>query len=253
MPSGIGHLVVVAGHSGSGKSTFVEKLAAADLPREIMARLPFGAEKWIQLKTAGADFWFPLVIESAKRKAIPGAVFHYNIVRRKLVDFDYHSDRALEVMKLAKRITVVNIRPSSEQIVSQLVYREVEAPTKRKRFIGKLLRRGAELARPALMLLVRVFREALIVRYKLLHGVYRLWDKLNPPSVNVNRSGNVSPKIDHYQRSGWLEETFQLWQDYLQTLAQDGMPVEQIYLEPDPKAKIGEDYRWRLASQRTQS
>ena len=65
---GLKHLLVIAGPSGGGKTTFITQLVSAQLPDQVRAQLPYGAEEWAELSAGGYKRWLPTIIERSTKK-----------------------------------------------------------------------------------------------------------------------------------------------------------------------------------------
>ncbi|MGH6804881.1 MAG: hypothetical protein ACREC3_16195 [Methyloceanibacter sp.] len=120
----IRHLLVVAGLSGSGKTTFLSALASHQLPAELIGRLPFGAASW---PLAYGHFE---IGRSGQKLAdeIPGLILHYPLNRLSDIS-DFRRDPVLELFNMAARITVVHLKVSPKRLIEQIVHRQM---TKKK-------------------------------------------------------------------------------------------------------------------------
>lgn len=232
---GIRHLLVVAGASGAGKSTFVELLTDGRLPDEVRSKLPSGSEKWKRLKGGEQHHWLSAVIEESKHREIPGLVLDYDLVRKVALRGNFDNDPALKILKLAKKVTVVNLRPSVECVVNQLIYRELGARGKKRRKIGI---RAAILFRYAIVPFVRALPSSFVVRIKQRRIVSLAWNAVYLPK-------NLTRKLSCYEKSGWLEELYERWQTFLRLVVSEEALIQQIFLEPDRIAQVGEIYCWR--------
>lgn len=100
----IGHLVIVAGVSGSGKSTLVAQMQQGIGPLDLRG--------WPDVTIRSLPRWNP-------NRDYAGLIFDY--------DIDGKSEKTLPFVDNASRVTVINVRPPLERIVSQLVSREATA------------------------------------------------------------------------------------------------------------------------------
>lgn len=243
-------MLVVAAPSGAGKSRFLLEMGSFELPQKVMTNLPSGAQKWMRLRVAGHQVWSSLILEANKRKALPGVVVDYDMTRGIAVSGGYHHDPALNLLRLAQRITVVNLQPPLELIVSQLRSREIEAPMRRRVRLGKLMRIAAEFSRHTLIVVASALPRSVIIRFGLLRPFAYAWNTLNAPrvSVNVERKKKLSATLNQYEQEGWLDQIYDRWQAYLESLTREGVAIEQIFLEPDPDTQTDGIYHWRVAS-----
>lgn len=241
------HLVVVAGPSGAGKSTFVKQLALGQLDRQIRARLPGGSEKWVQLKTSGFEFWFPLFIRSGKKTKIRGATLHYNIVRQKRGGRDFRQDPALKILELSNSLTIVNLQIPPKRVIDQLHYREVDEPLQTRRLRRRLSSLSAYILRSLLMATTRALPR-IIVRFGILRRFYQAWSAMERQRKipDVDKLSVIETKIGNYSRPGWLEEVQSKWQEYIGWLENRGIRIEQVFLVSDPNAPIGTKIRWQV-------
>jgi hypothetical protein len=210
------HLVILAGLSGSGKSTFVDQLRARELPEEINARLPAGIGDW-PMKGSSMR---PVVPRVA-----PGIILHYDMNGRGIAaGRDFCDDPTLSCVTPANAVTVVNLRPPPDLLINQLVAREGGGRTKEE-------------------VLEETFTWRLLQSSYVEHFLRR-WK----PWIARKRRQVCRRKIDLYEQDGWLDELYERWQAYLRSLVAKGTTVEQIFLEPDPSTQVGNAYSWRIAS-----
>ena len=158
----IPHLILVAGPSGGGKSTFMKRLSAGDLSNEIVRTLTIEAVGWPQtdcktfLRDKQANLWDDL----------QGVVCHYDIMRPFSLRFDgYADDPGLTVLDAAKKKTIVSILPRSEWLVEQFCRRaEAERSSKSanawRRFLNRLQLRDANVLKPNHKRLLSHYRDA---------------------------------------------------------------------------------------------
>jgi hypothetical protein len=218
----VGTLVIVAGASGAGKSTFLDLLAAGALPASIMEALPPGCAKWLQ--TTGKKVIGKRARDVALHPArVEGALQHYDL----LSPFDtevesYETDRSLKLANRANRIVVVDIRPGREvlreHLAQRLTFRRV--PPFMSRLISRplALRLGAWLERfPDLH---RFTGNALAFRR------VRARQRWNDRYVMLRSL---------YEQDDWLEGWYRRWDNYLISAA--GARLDRIiHVTPDDGA-----------------
>jgi hypothetical protein len=163
----VGHLVVVSGLKASGKTTFLNSLASRSLSPEIEAALPDDTARWRSVVAEQSDYWLPEV-----RRGIGGLVLHYDLYR--LVRHG-PTDAAAETLRLAKSLTLVNIRPPIERLIAQFSARSAKEARR------KLLGRGAEPGSPieagkAIALRTRILEQYATPGFA--EKVYTDWDSL---------------------------------------------------------------------------
>ncbi len=210
------HLVIVAGVSGSGKSTFVDQLQGHGLPDEIYRRLPAGVGDW------------PVVGSSMRPvfpHGAPGIVLQYDMNGRGLSKGrDFTDDPLLDGLENASVVTVVNLRPPPHLMIDQLVVREGGGRTKEQILDSASAWRLPQGSRA-------------------INRILRRWK----PWIDQNRLFSCRRKINLYSQKGWLEGMYARWDAYLRALGAKGPAVEQIFLEPDPAERVGSVYAWRVA------
>jgi hypothetical protein len=213
-------LIIVAGVSGSGKSTFLEQIQSGYLPKGLV--LPDGAKDWPVVGTKRPDW----------PAGAPGVILHYDMSGRGLWGGgDYRNDAPLALVDRAKSVIVINLCPSIHRVIQQLKDRQT---SKEKLKQDKLRRQQRRLiwrwAGPALRLgdLILPRRVISAIRYR-------------TPFRNVEE--HTQSKLRVYEQPGWLEDLYKRWGAYLDSLAQTGKPVRQVFIEPD----IG-SFRWRVVA-----
>ncbi|MER8503645.1 MULTISPECIES: methyltransferase domain-containing protein [unclassified Mesorhizobium] len=156
----IRHLLIVAGPTSSGKSTFLDHLSAGGLPDNVTALLPKGVERWPQVTANRLVRRDELALEEP---VLDGLVLHYDILRPKTTGLGaYRGDQALDLITCAESLTVITLRPSKDRLIKQLVQAEIlerEKPAKNSRrslthAMGRrVLERGPALVGAALSIL----------------------------------------------------------------------------------------------------
>ena len=229
----VDHLIIVAGPSGSGKTTFLRQLSASELPLEIRAELPVGAEKWPHFKVAKG--WLDVVNEELKSKKLDGLVLHYDLTA-KLRRRRFRLSRKLTgLLKLPKAITVVNITAPTERLISQLAQNKFGArPSQSVTRMLLILRASGVIHAVAKML-----PNQLAARLRRLKPSSRLWLM---PDTKLEKQ---FLKFGQYQQSGWLDDLHEQWRDSLRAAVDAGTTIKQVYLEPELNLQHGETFKWR--------
>lgn len=183
----IPHLLLVAGPSGAGKTTFARHLCAGTLPDELRSRLPAGAGDWDRIE--GNRF-----VKRGTRprlsgegdQARRGLIVHYDIVHIHRAGIaEYADDPVFGLIQAADVLSVITLQPSPAQLVAQFAARE-QALDQQK---GRL--RGAW-------------------KWLVLHPVRR---------VSLRLQGrDVPDKHDLYRETGWLERCYAQWDLFVGTL-----------------------------------
>ncbi len=237
----IGHLLVVTGASGAGKSTFVEQMLSGTLREDVAAQLPVEAKNWTRVKAGDCKAFFAAAPHNQEQ--IPGLMLDYDMSRKVARRDGYENDPAMQLLLAAGKITVVNLRPSVDRMVRQLVRRDSGVLTANMDNIEmeKLRWRVARLARAVLSPLAKTIPHKLVGQLKRSSTLSQAWGGLQ-----VQRS--LLRKLRRYQHEGWLDEIYRHWQAHLDTLAAKGKTIEQIYLEPEAGAQVGTGYHWRHVS-----
>jgi hypothetical protein len=198
------HLLLIAGPSGGGKSTFIAMLLASRLPPEVRQLLPAGAESWPKTSADRSKRSLRAV------SALENVILHYDIAGPARRRESYARDPVLAGLASARRLTVVEIRTPPDQLVNQFRSRSAAAEARwswwRKRWRRYVLE-------------------------PLLHGAGPLrWIKV--PSKPVL-----------YGQPGWLEACYAGWDAFVgATLkARDGAVL--IRIEPTPGADGSPSFR----------
>jgi hypothetical protein len=195
----IKHLLLIAGPSGAGKTTFMDQLAAGQLRAEIVARLPAGAGSWVQSsckrflqqtsKTHDAE---------GRLKPLPGLVLHYDIMRpHSLGMSDHAADAALRTpFGLADEVAVVSLLPAADRLSDQFSSRVTTARLETADWDGRL----------------KAFRHWMRGQ--------RLASLKKPQQALLER----------YRQPGWVEHQYARWLDHLAACRREfgGMTVIMV-------------------------
>jgi hypothetical protein len=85
--------------------------------------------------------------------------------------------------------------------------------------------------------------------WQLLQGSRRINRLLRrwKPWIEQKRRLSCRRKIGFYDQDGWLDAFYARWDAYVRSLGAKGPAVEQIFLEPNQTARVGNVYSWRIA------
>ncbi len=243
------HLIVVAGPSGAGKSAFVKQLALGGLSDDITCKLPSGSQSWIQLKTAGSEFWFPYIIAAGRKTPIDGLTLHYDMTRKKLKHMDFKDDPALKLLSLARHITIVNIRTKPQRVHEQLLYREISNPKSPNNLLTRSRRLFAYFLRSSILAMVRGLPTTCAAEHRLITALYYAWNALEPqPKIpSAEKIANITKKVSDYEKEGWSEALEKNWQGYIELLEKNGKQLRQVFIIPAADAQIGMKPNWQIA------
>jgi hypothetical protein len=188
-------VLLVAGPGGSGKSTFLRLLASNELPPELRRCLPADAGKWPML--------MPRILRKESGRSLLPARFalHYDIAGYAArAEVPYGEDAALRVLRSARRVAVVDIRPSASQLVSQAALRAAEED-RRRSWLGRLWR---------------------------LSRLRQLLQTSEPLA-----SGSPASKLELYRQPGWLEACYARWDAFLAASVSARPDIAVMRIEPE--------------------
>lgn len=234
-PLRIDHIVIVAGPSGAGKSTLLQQIADGRLPRELRSQLPPRARTWIQLEPGSED-----LCKGAYRNAIEGAFFHYDLTRRSLAYLhDFSSDPSLGFVRNSQKITVINVRPERDRLISQWGYARygVCALTKIRRkqvlsLITWIIHQGIRRSK------IQISEATLkLRRYRPIDHLCEGLPRARPAKFRI---------LSFYLKADGLDRLFRSWQTFVLSHLSDDRRVQQINIRPDPNAEIGKEFRWLI-------
>jgi hypothetical protein len=142
---------------------------------------------------------------------------------------DYRDDVPLALVDRAKAIIVINLCPSIHRVIQQLKDRQTSKEKLKQDKLNRRQRRPIwRWAGPALR------AGDLILPRRVITAIRR-----RTPFRNVEE--HTQSKLRVYEQPGWLEALYGRWGAYLDSVAQSGKPVRQVFVEPD-----SESFRWRL-------
>jgi hypothetical protein len=235
----IPHLLVVAGPSCVGKSTFLARLASGDLPTAVRSSLPERATSWPQVEAWELSRWL------ASRPAgeeVDGIAVHYDLWRLRNPHIP-RPDPELAALTAARAVTVVTLTSHRARLVSQLA-RRMRWLTGRPRS-DRLVVFLATVIHPRVALLTLTMTIAAVLPRRAADGmlqwrlVERLW-------------GDFGASIWHrhaveafaaYLRPGWLSGLEQDWLRLLNATLPAGSTI--IELEPSIASRVG-PFEWQV-------
>jgi energy-coupling factor transporter ATP-binding protein EcfA2 len=110
-------VIVIAGPSGAGKTTFLELLRRKMVPKTIAALLPEDVDEWsvFEANNIASDFF----IHGEKQ------IVHYDTVDiRRYPQVRYNNDPRLSFLKECKNVLMITLQPKGEQLLEQFSQRQ---------------------------------------------------------------------------------------------------------------------------------
>ena len=210
---------MVAGLSGSGKSTFIRALAEGRLPDDLMRHIPEAADSWPHtsckfLLDNGIDEIF------VADKAPDGLVMHYNMSRLIALSLpDYWADEGLKFLDdLDAKISIITIIVDRETIVNHIHRRSTDA-----QWIAEDLEGSPMLRKLRRKLRAIVYNRLGLSDFAIKKGQLRL--------------------IRHYESAGSIELWLECWEAYLERIRKIKQNTSFIYVSPDPASTNGPNFR----------
>lgn len=235
--SGIGHLLVVAGVPGAGKSTFIDQLNSGSLPSVIIEKLPGRAGAWPCLHNKHLHLLVPMVREIVSQVHLPRLVLHCDLTKRQFIKSlqgtAVQFDPFASIADLAEEITFVTIQPTSEQIIDQLVLRAAGYGLSR----DEISRNGF------LMMAIR------LAKRKNFKWPYKKIKKTFPwiDWRKIDRRRRLWYRMRNYRTPGWIESVYHSWQTYLTIIMGENAASTHILIKPDTAMKNG-PFNWSVVA-----
>ena len=214
----IGFLLVVAGPSTVGKSSFISQLHSGSLDREIRSRIPVAVDGW----TLGAPRFLARPRRGdgpTRRVSMPGLIYHYETTRLLRLGLEsFGEDRGLDMIKAARRVLIVDLRAPSDVLAQHAIRR-----------IARGERLGA---------LQRLFRALSL-------GVLRSGDSL------LDASGPTAEVLEAYREPGWVDGLYAKWDAFLDEAWRTGPEVDILAVEPVARRYAPPTFRLRVTYPRS--
>ena len=209
----IGHLLIVAGPTSSGKSTFLATLQEKRLNTSLQEKLPRAAHAWPQI---GAS---KLLNKEKTRQGSPlpdhyieGLVLHYDLLRPYTTGtHSYERDQALDLLHCAEKVTVVTLKPPREQLIRQLQESELAGSRPAKAKSDRAA--GFSGLRPKLKKIISTSRKLPLTKplKKKIKAILRPIGLLP-----TNKSaGHHHKLVIFYQDEQWLESWYDRWAEFI--------------------------------------
>lgn len=174
----IGHLLVVAGAGGSGKSTLIRGLAEATLPAALRDRLgPVAPGSWREVA--------PVDHTELNESEIANLVLHYDFSRVYYRNLSFERDEAFRLLDDAQQVTCITVWCDPAQLLARAAARlaEIDAAGLNRRRESVARRAWRRVWPPARLVAERQARRATNLRWTLdlyrdphaVAALYRSW------------------------------------------------------------------------------
>jgi hypothetical protein len=236
----IKNLLIIAGLSGCGKSTFIRQLLRRRLPRDVMRALPADIHNWQH--TMGRIRRIAPRFGSRSRKC-SGQIFHYDMTTSTAyrqsfgeVREPHYDEKVLNgMLDAAENIRIVLIKPSKEQLIRQLSSRAAVV------HLPPPLRPFASRAGPLMLMLEK----------RIPPGVKSATDRLGLRWAQRSKVRNTNFRnCEFYSRDGAIEAVHVNWERSIAQRLGRKLSAPLTYIEPAPDG-IGRRH-FRLAGARPQ-
>lgn len=196
-------VVMFAGPSGTGKSTLIEQVAQGSVSPDLAALIPAGIDKWNLV--AAAELRADEASDALRRLARNGGlIIHYDYIKARVTGVtDFLEDPAVQLFLAGKELTLIDIVPTPERLVSQFNRRNAA------RLAHQRERRGA--ARYFFSQRVRLP----IVRFLWRLGVAELRDVASL-----------------YEHPGFVRDAIDRWSSFVRDMVARHPSIRRIEVEP---------------------
>ena len=203
----IDQLLVVSGPTSSGKTTFLKQLRTGELPNDVRATLPESSSRWPQVG-ANRLFRSPLLSNDGRPLDEPyldGLALHYDILRPRTTGTHNHDrDQSLDLLDCARDVTIVVLRPDTDQLIKQLVKNELDSQRERTSTRTGPRRNALTSLAAAVPRMVRRW----LARVAPLRRFYA--------TVQGGQDRSEAEELlAYYERDGWLDDWYDRWSGYL--------------------------------------
>ena len=230
----IGHLVVVAGPTSSGKSSFIKAIKTKSLSPTIIDKMPENIIKWPQI---GASHFLAhgKTVDNEYLSADPleGLLLHYDLLRPYTAKtHDYNRDQILDLIDCSEQLTVFTIIPEKNQLINQLVNNELGG---KRPGLNDSKKAGLHKA---------IFKKNTPFSFKRLKGLFRKFLIALGLLPHKKRSTHHQKLYFHYQEDGWLDFWYDKWSDFLRAKKKG---YSSVIVAPGPTNK----FQWLLRQDNT--
>lgn len=242
----IKNFMLVCGPKGSGKSTFMRRLSASELPEVVGTLIPSGAENWVQLESRG-PFFFPYLMDISAQKSIPGVVVHLDFTRMLRGD-DYWDSLAALILRAQDILIITLIIPGGKAVGGAKITSDPD-PKKQKQTGWGAIRLAATYARSTIFAIMEHVPRKWIVYSGLLYSIIRACNALNARAKGPRKvmPEQVSSKRElDIQYQNQIRCAEKQCSDFLCSLGKEGRFIRKIVIEPDVNKRCGDLYPWRI-------
>jgi hypothetical protein len=199
-------MLLVAGMSGVGKSTFIQQLVSASVPSSITNLLPADCATWTEVLAIDA----PTTLADMPAADVKTIIFHYalnNLHHSGASDFA--GDPLLFPVAHAERIIALTVKSDADRLWLQF---------SRRSFGGSNSDETCDAVR----------------RARKLNESFEAGKKHTNPRVveSRERSRNWLNTLARYEQTDWIDSQFERWNDFLASLAAEGRLVRNISIAP---------------------
>lgn len=235
-------MIVVAGPSEAGKSTFLEQLARGQLRQQILDLLPERAGNWSQVHALEHSQWLPPLMDP-RSPLVTGLVLHYDLTRRFLPTIGaFANDPALNIIRRAISVTIIDIRADSDRLLRQWVHGKTRLGDPKHRPFWRVLAWISECGQPARPWL-RALRRRLHGRAtRPLRRLLRAVDR-RLAAWQLPKSGVI---VLYLKDAGRIDALYRSWEAFIEQVRRDGTAVTRTCIRPAPGTSLGSPAEWSI-------